>query len=698
MIIVKENAFLIEEEAYAYAFYVDEGILRHAYYGAPVEKYVCDCSKINENGHDEPREYSEFGRGDYKIPAIVVRTQDCLSTDFRFESYEILESKPSIGMPALRGKKKTLAVILRDGRLGLKLTLFYTPYEEGLVRSALLENEGKERIILDKISSACFEFPRGAYESITLCGRANEERQYCRERVGMGIKKIVSTAGITSHTYNNFLALVEEETQEEEGAAYGFNLVYSGNFNIECEGDAYSRMRVVVGENILYGGIELEVGEKYYTPEVVSVYSASGIGGMSRNFHRLYRKHLLNPVFADKIRPIVINSWESIVFDVGEKRLFEFIDGAQGLGIDMVVLDDGWFGKRNDDDCSLGDWYVDTNKLPNGLEPIIRRCHENGMKFGLWFEPEAISPDSDLYRAHPEWAIHTNGRVGVQKRRQFVLDFSRKEIVDYVFESVKKLLDNYEIDYIKWDMNRYFTDVPNAKTYRNYVFGVYDLYERLTKAFPNLLIEGCAGGGGRFDAGILYYSPMIWTSDNTDAWCRAKIQYSTSLCYPMQTMSNHVSDIPNRQTGRSISFETRGNVAKFGAFGYELHIANANEEDRAIVKEQTSEYKKIANVILTGDLYRLKNPYTDGVFAQMVVSEDKNQAILLYVREHSTVHLKKENRLCLRGLDENATYIMEETGERFTGKQLMCAGIELILPRGDYASKVVLFRKEVRSH
>ena len=688
MILAENDMFLISEKGYTYAMYVDDGILRHAYYGAPVDGFVCNCLKMNKDGIDEPKEYSEFGRGDFKIPATVICSRECLSTDFRFEEYEISDAKPSIGMPALRGKKQTLAVILRDALLGLKLTLFYTPYEEGLVRSALLENVGAESVVLEKISSACFEFPRGEYQAITLCGRPNGERQYFRERLGMGIKRIASAAGITSHTYNNFLALVEEETEEEKGNVYGFNLVYSGNFNMECEGDCYSRMRVIIGENILYGGIELKCGEKYYTPEAVSVYSDEGLGGMSRKFHRLYRKHLLNPVFADAVRPIVINSWESIVFDVGEERLFEFIAGAKGLGIDMVVLDDGWFGKRNDDDCSLGDWIVDKQKLPNGLKPIIKRCKEHGMKFGLWFEPEAISPDSDLYRAHPDWTIGTNGRESVQIRRQLVLDFSKTEVVDYIFESMKKILENYEIDYVKWDMNRYFTDVPKAKTYREYMFGLYDLYERLTQSFPNILIEGCASGGGRFDAGILYYSPMIWTSDNTDAWCRAKIQYATSLCYPLQTMSNHVSDVPNRQTGRSISFETRGNVAKFGCLGYELHIAKASEADRELVKRQTAEYKKDANLILTGDLYRLKNPYTDEAFSQIVVSENKKEAILLYVRKESVLHAEREKGLLLRGLEENVLYEIEETGERFTGKQLMRSGLEIALSRGDYASIV----------
>ena len=692
MIQVIENKFLLTGKEYQYAFYVEDGKLYHAYYGANLGVYYESCGKEGYKV-ELPKEYSEFGRGDFRPTAIVVRTNESLSTDFRFDSYKILDKKPSIGLPSMRGEKQTLAVVLKDLRLNLKLTLFYTPYEDGLVRSVLLENNGKEAVVLDKISSGCFEFSRGEYETIDLCGRSNAERQYSREKLGNGVKKLASSRGITSHQTNCFMALLKSGAEEETGEAYGFNLIYSGNFNIECEKDAYSRVRVIVGENILYGGIELQAGEKYYTPEVVSVYSIDGIGGMSRNFHRLYRKYLINPVFADKIRPIVINSWESVVYNVGEETLFEFIDGAKGLGIDMVVLDDGWFGERDDEDRSLGDWYVHKTKLPNGLKPVIDRCHASGMKFGIWFEPEAISPNSDLYRQHPDWVIHTNGCEGVQMRNQFVLDFSNANVVDYVYECMKNILENNAIDYVKWDMNRSLTDVPNAKKYRDYTLGVYALYNRLTASFPNVLIEGCSTGGARFDGGILYYSPMIWTSDNTDAWCRAKIQYSTSLCYPLQSLSNHVSDVPNRQTKRSIDFETRANVAKFGCLGYELHIANEKEENRELVKRQTAEYKKDADLILTGDLYRLRNPYIDGAFSELVVSEDKTRAILVYVRESSVLYAQKEKKLLLKGLDENQKYLVQETGEIFTGKALHYIGLEIVLERMDYSSTTLHLTK-----
>jgi len=693
MIEIINNQFRLVSGDYAYCFYEKDGKLFHAYYGKDVGCFVNNCE---ETGIQRAcYEFSEFGRGDFRVPSVVVGANNSMSTDFRFVSSEVLPCKPRIGMPQLRGERETLVVTLYDELLKLKLTLYYTPYEEGLVRSALLENENENSLRLHKIASGCFEFPCGEYETIDLCGRANKERDLNREKANSGIKTISSTRGITSHQHSSFFAVLEEGATEDEGGVYGFNLVYSGNFAIESEKDEVGQLRVVSGENLLYGGIELSAGERFFTPEIVSVYSAQGLGEMSRKFHKLYRKSLLSPKFVDRIRPIVINSWESVVYNISEKTLFEFIEGAKGLGIDMVVLDDGWFGRRDNDDCSLGDWVVDKKKLPNGLATVIEKCKECGMKFGLWFEPEMISPNSDLYRAHPDWAMQTVGREGVQFRNQWVLDFSRKEVVEYVFECMKKLLEENEIDYVKWDMNRSLCDVPNARKYHDYVLGVYELYERLTTAFPDVLIEGCSGGGGRFDAGILYYSPMIWTSDNTDAWSRTRIQYSTSLCYPLQTMSNHVSACPNIQTTRTISFQTRGAVAQLGCLGYELHVSHIDEKEREEVKKQTATYKKDAELILKGDLYRLKDPFTQGVFAQALVSEDKSQAIVVYVRERGEPSMGGvSNRLKLKGLAKDKIYRIEETDAVATGENLMACGVEIKLPRGDYQSATLHLKEE----
>ena len=688
MINIQANTYHLQGDGYSYCFYEKNGKLLHGYYGSKVR----DFAEIYDGQTEDfaPQEYGEFGRGDFRVPSIVVRDKGGLATDFRFVSHEILTKKPRIGMPQLRGEHETLAVTLRDEKRALKLTLLYTPLPQGLCRSAAIENEGKESVFVDKFVSACVDFPSGEYDILHLSGRPNKERDIVRERASEGIKTVSSTRGVTSHQHNGFIALLQPETNEEYGDAYGFNLIYSGNFLMETEKDELGQLRLNAGEHILYGGWELGAGEKVYAPEVVSVYSANGIGEMSRQFHKLYRKHLLDPRFADKIRPIVINSWESVVYDVCEETLVRFIESAKGLGIDTVVLDDGWFGRRDNDDRSLGDWVVDKRKLPDGLQTIIQKCKENGMKFGLWFEPEMVSPDSDLNRAHPDWALQSCNRESVQFRNQWVLDFSRKEVVDYVFQSMKKVLDENDISYVKWDMNRPLTDVLDAKKYRDYTCGVYDLYERLIAAFPKLFIEGCSSGGGRFDPAILYYSPMIWTSDNTDAWSRTMIQYSTSLCYPLQSMSNHVSACPNIQTGRTVSFRTRGAVAMMGCLGYELHVES--EEERAAVRMQTAAYQKDADVILTGDLYRLKNPFTDGAFAQIVVSEDKRKAVFVFVRKESEpTRGKGVERVRLRGLDEDTLYKAEETGEIQTGETWMRVGALLRLEKGDYACETLHF-------
>lgn len=686
MITIENNVFHLTDGDFSYAFFINEGKLYHGYYGGALPRF--QAPKAVGSPIIAQVEFSEFGRGDFRVPSVAAHKENCLSTDFKVVGCEILPQKPSFGMPALRRGGETLVVTLQDGVAGLELRLYYTVFQGALARRAELKNTSQTPVTLDKFSAACFEFGAGRYETIDLNGAANRERATVRETLRSGIKTVSSTRGITSHQHSPFFALLSENATEESGEVFAFNLIYSGNFFIECEQDEWSRPRVVVGENILHGGIALASGESFTSPEVVSVYSANGLGEMSRKFHKLYRAHLLDPRFADKRRPIVINSWESVVFRISEEVMTEFIRGAAGLGIDMVVLDDGWFGKRDNDDCSLGDWVVDKRKLPNGLTKIIERCKENGMQFGLWFEPEAISPDSDLYRAHPDWAIATTGREGVQFRRQFVLNFAKKEVVDYVFDAMATVLKNNDISYVKWDMNRPITDAPNARLYHDFTLGTYDLYERLTKAFPNVLIEGCSGGGGRFDAGILYYSPMIWTSDNTDAWCRAKIQHATSLCFPLQAMSNHVSACPNIQTGRTSPFQTRGAVASLGALGYELHIAKATEADRAEVVKQTSAYKEDAALILTGDLYRLIDPFGEEAFCQLVVSEDKSAAYFVYVRKDGRPFVNQE-RVKLQGLKPNAVYRLRERDETFTGAELMRVGVLPNVKKGDYQSEIL---------
>ena len=688
MIEVKNGTFHLSNGQFSYCFYEDGGRLYHSYYGKALQNA---CGKKEGGGDGLMFEYGEFGRGDFRAPALVAHKEDLFSTEFVYKSYKILKEKPSLGMPALRGGE-TLAVTLEDKVAGLQLVLFYTVYGEGLARHAEIVNISDRPVHLDKAMSLCLELPADNYEAINLYGRANNERIYSRDKVISGVRTIGSACGVTSHAQSSFLAVLQENATEEQGEVYGFHLIYCGNFSIEIEKTECSELRVNIGENILYGGIELKAGERWITPEAVTVYSAEGLGQMSRSFHRLYRKHLLDPRYADKIRPVVINSWESCVYDISEENLKKLIESARGLGIDTVVLDDGWFGKRDDDTTSLGDWHVDIRKFPNGLNAVIDCCKQNGMKFGIWFEPEAISPQSELYAAHPDWAIATKGREGVRIRNQYVLDFSKKEVVEHVFHAIECVLKKYDISYLKWDMNRYLTDVVSARQYHDYVSGVYGLYERLTKAFPNVLIEGCASGGGRFEPSVLYYSPMIWTSDNTDAWCRAGIQYATSLCFPLQTMSNHVSHCPNNQTGRITPFSTRGAVASLGCLGYELNTSSETEctkEERAAIAAQIAGYRRDAALILTGELYRLRNPFTDNAFCEMVVSEDREQAYFVYVRGLNAPKIASKPRVLLKGLDADTVYEIEEREGVFTGEELMRVGIQLELEHGDFTSEIL---------
>ena len=683
MIQAQNNLFILSGKSYTYALGVYEGKLRHLYFGAPVDNVAPPAPVYWPYARLEAGEY---GRGDYRTPFLKLHNGDCMSTELRYTGYEIVK-KPAFGMPALRGDDETLVVTLTDELMKVKLKLYYTPYDEALVRRAQIENFGKAPVQLDKLMSAGFDLPNDEYEAITLVGKWGGERQVNRDKIPNGIHCISSAMGNSSHDFNPFAAIVKRDTTENYGEAIGLNLIYSGNFLLEYERRENDFLRVNLGMGLAHGDFLIAAGESISSPEAVLVYSDEGIGEMSRKFHRLYRRRLINPRFADKMRPVVINSWESTYFDFDEQKILDFIEGAKGLGIDTVVLDDGWFGHRDRDDSSLGDWHIHKGKLPNGLTPLIEACKKHGMKFGIWFEPEAISPDSDLYRAHPDWAIQTKGREGIQLRNEFLLDFSRKEVVEEIFAQMSKVLKNNDISYVKWDMNRNQTDVPNARLSYDYIRGVYQLYEKLTAAFPDLIIEGCAGGGARFDPGILYYSPMVWTSDNTDAYTRARIQYGTSLCYPLQTMSNHVSVCPNHQTGRTIPFETRGNVASLGCLGYELHLTKATKEERALVKAQTAAYRNDAEVILTGNLYRLLDPFTDNLFCEMVVSEDQKRAYLVHM-----VFLRRldgiDRRVRLRGLVEDWLYKIEETGETLTGRTLMNRGIYLPTGLNDFNSLV----------
>lgn len=501
---------------------------------------------------------------------------------------------------------------------------------------------------------------------------------------------------MSSHQHNPFAAVVSPDTGEDHGEVYAMNLVYSGNFHAEAEVDGFGLVRMAIGLNPFDFAWTLRPGESFQTPEAVLVYSAEGLGGMSRIYHRLYRKRLCRGVHRDQERPILVNNWEATYFNFNADKIETIAKAGAELGIELFVLDDGWFGKRDSDNSSLGDWVEDRRKLPNGLCDLAERINRHGLKFGLWFEPEMISPDSELYRAHPDWCLHAAGRRRSEARWQLVLDLSRPEVRDYLYDALARIFTDVPIAYVKWDMNRALTEIGSAtaspehqqEIAHRYMLGLYELLERLTTAFPEILFEGCASGGGRFDPGMLYYMPQVWTSDNTDAVERLKIQYGTSLIYPVSTIGAHVSAVPNHQVGRETPLKMRGEVAMSGNFGYELDLTKFSEAEKAQVKEHIAMYKEIRSLVQQGDLYRLKSPFDGDETSWMFVSEDKTEALVFFFRV-----LAKPNpasgMLRLKGLDECLTYTVKGSDGivgTYRGDRLMQAGLMIPQLAGDYAS------------
>lgn len=696
MITIKEGVFHLSAGNYSYAFYEKDGRLVHSYFGnkLDISEERLATSLLALGRHDNIgrdwalSEYAQFGRGDFRIASVEITGNGFASTEFVLCGYEILKNKPSTDLPQLRNGGETLKLTLCDKISRLQLNLFYTPYEEGLVRSAQLVNNSGEDVNVCKFMSTCIDFPQGKYSTLNLNGRWGAECTPCLDKVTSGIRQFSSCRGVSSHQHNPFIAVTSSDTSEDNGEVVAMNLIFSGNFVAEYESDEKTQLRVNIGEKLMHGGIVLKDGDVLNSPETAIVYSNHGLGEMSRLFHKLYGKHLVNPRFANVPRPVVVNSWESFYFDFNEGKLLDFIDGAKGLGVDTIVLDDGWFGKRDDDTGSLGDWFIDANKLPNGLQPVIDRCRRNGFKFGIWFEPEAVNPDSRLYRNHPDWALHVKDVEGVTMRNQYMLDFSNPDVVDYIFDSMKLILDKYDISYVKWDSNRPLSDISDASKLFGYVRGVYRLYERLLERYPDLFIEGCSSGGGRFDAGILYYSPMIWTSDDTDAYERCRIQYGTSMCYPLETLSNHVSACPNHQTGRFTPLHTRGAVASMGSLGYELNVGLLSDDDKKQIAYQVENYRRDQHLIMNGDLYRLVSPFEDNAFCQMVVSQDKSKAYLVFLRALNTPNLPVP-RVRLKGLDDKALYRIIERNTVVSGAELMNIGLNMQLKWEDFSAEIL---------
>jgi len=657
-----------------------------------------------------PQEYPGFGTGDFRTPAFQIMQEDGSTTcDLRYHSYRIIQGKPKLeGLPAIYTESddeaETLEIELKDTLIDLRVILSYSVFDQwnAITRSVKIVNLDRQKVKLLQAASMSLDFDDADYEMLHLSGVWVNERNIHRRPLFKGNQSIESKRGASSPQHNPFLALLRKDVGEQYGDVYGINLVYSGNFFANVEVDQYDTARVTMGINPFDFSWLLEPGEAFQTPEAVMVYSGEGLGGMSRVYHKLYRTRLCRGEQRDMERPMLVNNWEGTYFDFTADKIEQIAAKGSEIGVELLVLDDGWFGKRNDDKSSLGDWFVNRDKLPDGLDDWAGRINQLGLQFGLWFEPEMVSEDSELYRNHPDWCIHVKSRRRTTSRSQLVLDFSRKEVCDAIVEQLSDILGSTPIVYVKWDMNRHMTEIGSAalpperqrETSHRYILGFYNVLERLTSAFPHVLFESCSSGGGRFDPGMLYYMPQIWARDNTDAISRLKIQYGTSIVYPSNTIGAHVTESPSHLLNRSASHETRGNVAYCGTFGYELYLTKFTEEEKEIAKEQVAFYKENRRLIQFGDLYRLLSPFEGNEAAWMIVSEDRSEAIVSYFHVLAQPNCGFRS-VRLQGLEANADYELLESGQVFGGDELMSVGLRVPvqLTRRDFTSIVWRLRK-----
>ena len=700
------------------------GVLKHLWYG---EKTGCDMEylqsypdvgfsgNIYDAGNDRtysldtlPLEYACDGVGDYRVTgAAAVHSDGSCALDLRYKSYRISKGKYSIkGLPAVYAdvsESETLEIVLKDKYSDIEVTLRYgvLPKLDIITRCVSVANNGTQPVILTKVASLCLDIPHGKWESVHFHGRHAMERLTERMPLCHGIQESSSTRGTSSHHQNPTVLLCSPDCTETSGSCIGAVLMYSGSFQTKIQLDQMEQVRLVMGINPELFRWELKPSEVFDTPEVIMSYSSNGMEKLSHNFHKVIREHVCRGKYKLAERPVLINNWEATYFDFNEKKILKIAEQAASLGVDMLVLDDGWFGKRDDDCSGLGDWFVSEEKLNGGLGKLAEKIKSLGMKFGLWFEPEMVSEDSDLYRSHPDWAIKIPSRNPVRSRYQLVLDMINPEVRDYLFGAISDILKNADISYIKWDMNRsicdWYTPCLSAENQgempHRYVLGLYELLERLTTAFPDVLFEGCSGGGGRFDAGMLYYCPQIWCSDDTDAFERTKIQYGTSFFYPVSAIGSHVSAVPNHQTGRITPIETRAVTAMAGSFGYELDLNTLSHDEKQEVKEQIVRFKKDGPLIHNGLYYRLSDSLNDKYAMWGFVSDDKKEVLV-----HGVIFRTEPNRtqylVKLRGLLPDTNYRLAENGEVYKGSALMNGGILLPKSWGDYASIEMHFISE----
>lgn len=653
-----------------------------------------------------PMEYSFSGTGDFRESCIDIRDGNGQSgLELLYAGHRIYEGKEKLeGLPAVWGEGcQTLEITLEDVCTGIRVLLSYSVFadSDALIRSVKVENTGKTAVYLERVLSACLEMDNEGYEMLSLSGAWARERHMQRQPLLSASFVTESVRGESSHQDHPFLAAVSPDCTQTGGEVYAMHFVYSGNFLAKAQCTQYGTLRMVLGIHPDRFCWKLEAGETFQAPEAVLVYSDAGLGKMSRTLHDLYRNHLIRSSYKDKERPVLINNWEATYFDFNTEKLIAIAKESAKLGIEMLVMDDGWFGHRDNDDSSLGDWIVNEEKLPGGLKYLVDEVNQLGMKFGIWFEPEMISPDSRLYEKHPDWALHIKGREPSRARDQLVLDLSRPEVADYIYESISRVLHAANIEYVKWDMNRALSDIGSAalpadrqgELSHRYMLAVYKMQERLITEFPDLLLENCSSGGGRFDPGMLYYSPQIWCSDDTDAIERLLIQEGTQLLYPVSTIGAHVSDCPNHAVGRTTPFQTRGIAALAGTFGYELDITKISEEERSMVPGQIAAYKKYAPLIREGDYYRIASYRENHKYdCYEIVSKDQSQAAVFLVQ---VLHEpgRKSRKIKLQGLKEDAVY--EADGRRYTGAALMYAGLLRERMYGDFQAEVIEVREVV---
>lgn len=705
----KSRVFHLQTDHTSYVFMVMEnGELGQLYYGKKIHErsQYLNLSTREERGAttawklEKPdfqpdmlkQEYASFGKGDFRYPAYQLTLKNgSRISEFVYDRYEKIIGKQRLPhLPSTfddtKDDAETLIIYLQDkfAKIGLELIYSIFPHEDVIVRSARFRNYSNETISLSPAFSMQLDLPDSNYDFIHFSGSWARERHLIRTKLRPGLQSVSSLRVASSAQQNPFIMLVRHGSTDDTGEVFGFNLIYSGSFLDQIEVDQFNTTRILIGINPTEFAWQLDPEQFFQTPECILSYTDKGMNKLSQQLAEFYQQHLVSPRFAKELRPILINNWEATYFDFDENKLLSIAEKAKTLGIELFVLDDGWFGHRNDDTTSLGDWFTNTNKLSHGLEDLVKKVHALKLKFGLWIEPEMISIDSELYREHSDWVIHVPGLPMTPGRNQFVLDFTRQEVVDHIFAAISNIILSTHLDYIKWDMNRNITEMFSDKLApkqqlemsHRYILGVYQLYERLTSTYPKVLFESCASGGGRFDLGMMYYAPQAWTSDDTDAVERMLIQFGTSYGYPQSMMGAHVSAVPNEQTGRVTSLTTRADVAFFGNLGYELDITKLTNEELVQIKEQIRFYKKYQRLFQFGMLYRIDSPFNGdhNIMSWQVVSDDKRQSIACRYQI-----LNRPNpsyiRMYFKGLDPNMKYVINNGDEQFYGDELMYAGI-----------------------